>query len=106
MNQVVTRDQVIEVLKTCFDPEIPVNIWDLGLIYDITIVEDAVQIKMTLTAVGCSLGPQIISEIESKLLGIDGIDDAKIEMVWSPPWTPERLSDDGRLSLQAMGFSV
>ena len=102
----VTRDQVIEILKTCFDPEIPVNIWDLGLIYDITIVEDAVNIKMTLTAVGCSLGPQIVSEIESKLLGIDGVEDAKVEMVWNPPWSPERLSDDGRLSLQAMGFSV
>ena len=102
----VTRDQVIEVLKTCFDPEIPVNIWDLGLIYDITIVDDVVDIKMTLTAVGCSLGPQIIAEIESKLLGIDGVENAKVEMVWSPPWSPERLSDDGRLSLQAMGFSV
>ncbi|HEV2282215.1 MAG TPA: iron-sulfur cluster assembly protein [bacterium] len=102
----VTRDQVIEVLKTCFDPEIPVNIWDLGLIYDITIADDVVNVKMTLTAVGCSLGPQIIAEIESKLLGIDGVENATVEMVWSPPWTPERLSDDGRLSLQAMGFSV
>jgi metal-sulfur cluster biosynthetic enzyme len=101
-----TRDQVIEVLKTCYDPEIPVNIWDLGLIYDITIVNNGVKIKMTLTAVGCSLGPQLVSEIESKMLGIDGIEDCKVEMVWSPPWTPERLSDEGRLSLQAMGFSI
>jgi metal-sulfur cluster biosynthetic enzyme len=102
----ITRDQVIDVLKTCFDPEIPVNIWDLGLIYDITVTGDVVNIKMTLTAVGCSLGPQLVSEIESKLLGLDGIEDAKVEMVWNPPWTPERLSDDGRLSLQAMGFPV
>ncbi len=102
----VTRDQVLEVLKTCYDPEIPVNIWDLGLIYDITIVDNAVNIKMTLTAVGCALGPQLISEIQSKMLGIDGIEDCKVEMVWSPPWTPERLSDDGRLSLQAMGFPI
>ena len=102
----VTRDQVIEVLKTCFDPEIPVNIWDLGLIYDITIAEDVVNVQMTLTAVGCSLGPQIIAEIETKLLGVDGVENAKVEMVWNPPWTPERLSEDGRLSLQAMGFSV
>ena len=102
----VTRDQVLEVLKTCYDPEIPVNIWDLGLIYDITIVDNAVSIKMTLTAVGCSLGPQLIGEIQSKMLGIDGIEDCKVEMVWSPPWTPERLSEDGRLSLQAMGFPL
>ena len=59
----VTRDQVIDVLKTCFDPEIPVNIWDLGLIYDITIVTGVVDIKMTLTAVGCSMGPQLVSEV-------------------------------------------
>ncbi|TMI80597.1 MAG: DUF59 domain-containing protein [Bacillati bacterium ANGP1] len=102
----VTRDQVIDVLKTCFDPEIPVNIWDLGLIYDITIVGGAVSIKMTLTAVGCSLGPQLVSEIEAKISCTDGVEDCKVEMVWSPPWSPERLSDDGRLSLQAMGFPV
>jgi len=102
----VTRDQVIDVLKTCFDPEIPVNIWDLGLIYDITAVEGVVNIKMTLTAVGCSMGPQLVGEIESKLLSIDGIEDAKVEMVWNPPWTPERLSEDGRLSLQAMGYPI
>jgi metal-sulfur cluster biosynthetic enzyme len=102
----VTRDQVLDVLKTCYDPEIPVNIWDLGLIYDITIVGGAVNIKMTLTAVGCSLGPQLVGEIENKLLSVDGVEDCKVEMVWSPPWTPERLSEDGRLSLQAMGFPV
>jgi len=56
--------------------------------------------------VGCSLGPQLVSEIETKLLGTDGVEDCKVEMVWSPPWSPERLSDDGRLSLQAMGFPV
>jgi metal-sulfur cluster biosynthetic enzyme len=102
----VTRDQVIEVLKTCYDPEIPVNIWDLGLIYDITVVGGTVNIKMTLTAVGCSLGPQLISEIESKLLCLGDVEDCKVEMVWSPPWTPERLSEEGRFSLQAMGFPV
>jgi metal-sulfur cluster biosynthetic enzyme len=102
----VTRDQVIEVLKTCFDPEIPVNIWDLGLIYDITIVNGVVNIKMTLTAVGCSMGPQLVSEVEAKLLSVDGVEDCKVEMVWSPAWTPERLSDDGRFSLQAMGYPI
>jgi metal-sulfur cluster biosynthetic enzyme len=102
----VNRDQVIEVLKTCFDPEIPVNIWDLGLIYDITTVNGVVDIKMTLTAVGCSMGPQLVSEVEAKLLSVDGVEDCKVEMVWSPPWTPERLSDDGRLSLQSMGYPI
>ena len=98
--------EVWQTLKTCYDPEIPVNIWDLGLIYDITIVNEAVSIKMTLTAVGCSLGPQLVSEVETKMMSVDGIENCKVEMVWSPPWSPERLSDDGRLSLQAMGFPV
>jgi metal-sulfur cluster biosynthetic enzyme len=102
----VTRDQVIDVLKTCFDPEIPVNIWDLGLIYDITIANGIVDIKMTLTAVGCSMGPQLVSEVEAKLLSVDGVEDCKVEMVWSPPWRPERLSEDGRFSLQAMGYPL
>jgi metal-sulfur cluster biosynthetic enzyme len=102
----VTRDQVIDVLKTCFDPEIPVNIWDLGLIYDITTANGIVDIKMTLTAVGCSMGPQLVSEVEAKLLSVDGVEDCKVEMVWSPPWTPERLSEDGRFSLQAMGYPL
>ena len=102
----VTRDQVIDLLKTCFDPEIPVNIWDLGLIYDITIADGIVDIKMTLTAVGCSMGPQLVSEVEAKLLSVDGVEDCKVEMVWSPPRTPERLSEDGRFSLQAMGYPL
>ncbi|HXX37326.1 MAG TPA: iron-sulfur cluster assembly protein [bacterium] len=102
----ITRDQVIEVLKTCYDPEIPVNIWDLGLIYDVTIVGGVVDIKMTLTAMGCALGPQLIAEIQSKLLGQEDVEDCQVEMVWSPPWSPERLSEDGRLQLQAMGFAV
>ncbi len=102
----ITRDQVIDVLKSCYDPEIPVNIWDLGLIYDVTIVGGEIDIKMTLTAMGCSMGPQLVSEIQSKMLTVDGVEDCRVEMVWSPPWSPERLSDDGRLQLQAMGFAV
>jgi len=102
----ITRDQVIDVLKTCYDPEIPVNIWDLGLVYDITTVDGVVDIKMTLTAMGCAMGPQIVSEIQNKMLTVDGAEDCKVEMVWNPPWSPERLSEDGRLQLQAMGFSV
>jgi metal-sulfur cluster biosynthetic enzyme len=102
----ITRDQVIDVLKTCYDPEIPVNIWDLGLIYDITIVEGVVDIKMTLTAMGCAMGPQLIADIQSKMLTLEDIEDCKVDMVWTPPWSPERLSDDGKLQLQAMGFAV
>lgn len=101
----ITRDQVIDVLKTCYDPEIPVNIWDLGLIYDITIVEGVVDIKMTLTAMGCAMGPQLVADIQSKMVTLEDIEDCKVDMVWTPPWSPERLSDDGRFQLQAMGFA-
>lgn len=104
-SDIVTREKVIQTLQTVFDPEIPVNVWDLGLIYDLQVQENSVAIKMTLTAVGCPVGPQIAGEIENKLQSI-GAETAKVEFVWSPPWTPGRLTDDGRLALQSMGYPV
>ncbi|MGH2347931.1 MAG: metal-sulfur cluster assembly factor [bacterium] len=101
----LSRDQVIGVLSTIFDPEIPVNVWDLGLIYDLTVHGQDVDIKMTLTAVGCPIGPAIASEIENKLQSV-GAERVKVEFVWSPPWTPQRLTDDGRMALQSMGYPV
>ncbi len=101
----LTREQVIEMLRAIYDPEIPVNIWDLGLIYDLQISGYDVDIKMTLTAVGCPVGPAIAGEIENKLMSI-GAEHVKTAFVWSPPWSPERLSDDGRLALQSMGYPV
>lgn len=101
----MTRDQVIQTLQAVFDPEIPVNVWDLGLIYDLQVGQNDVAIKMTLTAVGCPIGPQIAGEIENKLQSI-GAETVKVEFVWSPPWTPARLTDDGRLALQSMGYPV
>lgn len=91
-------------LKTCFDPEIPVNIVDLGLIYSLDLktqdgggVNAAVQ--MTLTAPGCGMGPIIANEARQKILTLDGITDASVELVWDPPWTPERISEEGRKKL-------
>lgn len=101
----LSRDAVIGVLQSIFDPEIPVNVWDLGLIYGLDVRGQDVDIKMTLTAMGCPIGPAIAAEIENKLQSI-GADGVKVEFVWSPPWTPERLSDDGRLALQSMGYPV
>lgn len=101
----ITREQVLQTLQTIFDPEIPVNIWDLGLIYDLQVHGNDVSIKMTLTAVGCPIGPQVAAEIENKLQSV-GADHAKVEFVWSPPWTPARLSEDGRVALQSMGYPV
>ncbi|MBI4278523.1 MAG: metal-sulfur cluster assembly factor [Armatimonadetes bacterium] len=102
----VTEEQIIEVLKTCFDPEIPVNIYDLGLIYHIDVQGDRIKIRMTLTAMGCAMGPMLAQEITQKLLTMDGVEDVNVELVYTPPWTPEKLTEDGRLALQSMGFPV
>lgn len=101
----ISKEQVVQVLQAIFDPEIPVNVWDLGLIYDLQVAGNDVSIKMTLTAVGCPVGPAIAGEIENKLQAV-GAEKVGVEFVWSPPWTPARLTDDGRMALQSMGYPV
>lgn len=90
-------------LKTCYDPEIPVNIVDLGLVYSLDIKASesgsSVNVQMTLTAPGCGMGPIIASEARQKILTIDGISDANVELVWDPPWSPDRISDEGKQKL-------
>jgi len=105
MDDEITREKVVDVLKTVFDPEIPVNVWDLGLIYDLNLAGDDVKIAMTLTAPGCPVGPQISAEIQNKLEAI-GVESVSVEFVWSPPWTTEKVSPDGKLQLQIMGLPV
>lgn len=101
-----TREEIIEVLKTCYDPEIPVNIWDLGLIYDIAQEDGKVRIQMTLTALGCPIGPVLAEEIRWKVGQLPGVEEVDVDIVFSPPWTPERLTEEGRLALQSMGYPV
>jgi metal-sulfur cluster biosynthetic enzyme len=105
MDETFTREQAIEVLKTVFDPEIPVNVWDLGLIYDLRLEGDDVTIVMTLTAPGCPVGPQLAAEIQNRLQAI-GAENVTVSFVWSPPWTTNKVTPDGRLQLQTMGMSV
>jgi probable FeS assembly SUF system protein SufT len=94
---------VWDVLRTCYDPEIPVNIVDLGLIYgcDVAPAEGGsrVSVQMTLTAPGCGMGPVLAREAEEKIAGLPGVASATVEVVWDPPWTPERISADGRQKL-------
>ncbi len=92
-------DEIYEVLRECFDPEIPVNVVDLGLIYGVAIDGPAVNIQMTLTAPGCSMGAMIATEIEDKLLGLPDCERANVEIVWEPPWTPHRMSEAARKQL-------
>jgi len=95
---------VWDQLKTCFDPEIPVNIVDLGLIYSMILSTDeagqnVVAVQMTLTAPGCGMGPIIAAEARQKILAIDGIQEATVDVVWDPPWSPDRISEAGRQKL-------
>ncbi len=102
----LTREQVINALHGIFDPEIPVNIWDLGLIYDLTVDEhDNVAIVMTLTAMGCPVGPMIADQITQALQAI-GAEEVTVTFTYSPPWTSQMLTPDGREQMQIMGFPV
>ena len=94
---------VWEQLKTVFDPEIPVNIVDLGLVYDCQIAEDngikSANVKMTLTAPGCGMGPTIAADAENKIRTVSGIEGANVELVWDPPWTQDMISEEGKMKL-------
>jgi len=95
----VKPEDVIEVLRQCFDPEIPVNIVDLGLIYDIAIKPARVDIKMTLTALGCPMAAEVMTDVRDHLLTLPGISDAGVDIVYEPVWTPERMSEEARWEL-------
>jgi probable FeS assembly SUF system protein SufT len=100
----VDEKSVWEQLKQCFDPEIPVNIVDLGLVYDCRLIKKddggtKVEVKMTLTAPGCGMGPAIAHDAQSKILSIDGIDEADVQLVWDPPWNQNMISEAGRMKL-------
>jgi metal-sulfur cluster biosynthetic enzyme len=102
----VTEQDVLNALRSCYDPEIPVNIVDLGLIYKVTLTADAseapkqdVAIDMTLTAQGCPEHVNISAQVKSRLEQLPGIRNATVNVVWTPPWTPERLSPDARKQL-------
>jgi probable FeS assembly SUF system protein SufT len=96
--------QVWDAMKTCYDPEIPVNIVDLGLIYDCKISpigegSSKVDIKMTLTAPGCGMGPMLAQDVQNKLLSIESVDEANVELVWEPQWNQGMMSEAARLQL-------
>lgn len=94
------REAIIYVLKTVYDPEIPVDIYELGLIYKIEVSEEGnVQINMTLTSPGCPVAGSLLAEVEFKVSYIHGVKNTRIDLVWDPPWTPERMSEAARLTL-------
>lgn len=103
-HQRVGEEEIWAVLKTCYDPEIPVNIVDLGLIYSLVLKnkeggKKGVEVKMTLTAQGCGMGPSIAADARQKILSLPGIQEAQVDVVWDPPWGPQMITPDGRKKL-------
>jgi probable FeS assembly SUF system protein SufT len=103
----VSEEDVWNQLRQCYDPEIPVNIVDLGLVYDCRLIKKEaggtrVEVKMTLTAPGCGMGPAIAHDAQAKILSIDGVDEADVQLVWDPPWNQNMISEAGRMKLGMM----
>ncbi|MEE9129054.1 MAG: SUF system Fe-S cluster assembly protein [Phycisphaerales bacterium] len=98
LNAQATEALIVEVLRTIFDPELPVNIYDLGLIYGVEVdAAGVVTIQMTLTTPACPVAETLPPEVEAKVKSVDGVSDAHVELVWEPPWTPDRMSDAAKL---------
>ena len=99
MAEEVTTEAVYEALKTVYDPEIPVNVVDLGLVYDVQLNDSDVYVQMTLTFPGCGMGPYIGQQAEWAIQELDGVEEVQIEMVFDPPWSPELISEEARSQL-------
>ncbi len=95
----LTTEVIYESLKTVFDPEIPVNVVDLGLIYDVQVNKGDVYVQMTLTFPGCGMGPYIAQQAEWAIQDSEGVEEVEIELVFDPPWTPELISEEARSQL-------
>ena len=99
----VQQNEINDVLKTVYDPEIPVDIFNLGLIYDISIDDfNNVKILMTLTSPGCPVAGSLVEEVKNKVKNIPGVNSADVELVWDPPWSPDLMSDAAKLQLGYM----
>ena len=95
----VTEEIVRDVLNLVEDPELMMGIVDLGLVYDVTIDGPKVKVVFTLTSMGCPVGPWIAEQVDLTVRGIDGVEDVESELVFTPPWTPDRMSDDAKFAL-------
>jgi FeS assembly SUF system protein len=97
------RDAITRALRTVFDPEIPVNVHDLGLVYGLDVDGGRVRVRMTLTAPNCPMADVIVEQVRSKIRAIEGVDDVAVEVVWEPKWGPEMMSEAARLELEFTG---
>ncbi len=101
MDGEVSVDKVMNALRNCYDPEIPVNIVDLGLIYNIAIDNDNVKVRMTLTTVGCPAHAYLMHQVQTEIEKLPGVKKAEVDIVWDPPWTPDKMSPEAKARLQA-----
>ena len=100
MDQTLLRESIIDQIRTIYDPEIPVNIYELGLIYDLEVdVEGHVVVKMTLTSPACPVAESLPMEVHEKISALEGVNDVDLQLVWDPPWSKERMTDEARLAL-------
>jgi probable FeS assembly SUF system protein SufT len=107
ISQEQLEKEIWSQLRSCYDPEIPVNIVDLGLIYDCHITPLAagshrVEVKMTLTAPGCGMGPVLAQDVQNRVLALEGVDDVAVELVWDPPWNQSMMTEAAKLQLGLM----
>ena len=99
----INKENIIEILQECYDPEIPIDLWNLGLIYNISIKDNDIDITMSLTTPGCTMGQYMADDIKSKLIEqLENVKNVIVEVVFDPPWQPEMMTDEGRKKL---GFS-
>ncbi len=92
----LTKNKVLEALKEVYDPEIPVNVVDLGLVYNVEVEDGDVHVEMTLTAPGCGMGPYIAQQAEWRIAELEGVEDVQVDVVFEPQWTPDLISEDGK----------
>ncbi len=94
--QTLTTEEVYDALRDVYDPEIPVNVVDLGLIYGVEVAEGSVDVTMTLTFAGCGMGPYIAQQAEWRIAEIENVEDVNVELTFDPPWTPDLITDEGK----------
>lgn len=99
----ISKELVYSALKDVYDPEIPVNIVDLGLVYDVKIIDDWVGVKMTLTSQGCGMSDQIANNVRERVASLPGVTDADVRIVWQPAWSPAMMSEEAKKKVQFFG---
>ena len=94
--ETLTTEEVYEALRDVYDPEIPINVVDLGLVYGVEVEQGNVDVKMTLTFAGCGMGPYIAQQAEWRIAELDAVEDVNVELTFDPPWTPDLITDEGK----------